>query len=80
MSKKAADKSDSASEMSGEVVPGLARTEHVHEMAAILGLSIRLEWEDAVVLNLGMLESAAEQVLSFELPDDIEPAVVFLTI
>lgn len=70
--------SNSAPKNLGEPTPGFASTEHAQEMGVILGLSLRPEWEEGVVTNLGMLEDAAAQVLSFDLPDDIEPAVVFL--
>lgn len=57
-----------------------ADTKHVHAMAAVLDLPIAPEWEATVVTNLGLLEAAAEQLMAFELPDDIEPAVVFFTL
>lgn len=86
MSKRAPDKSDSTSVIPVAQVSAFATANssafatanHAQEMAAILGLSIRPEWEDSVVVNLKLLELAAEQVLAIDLPDDIEPAVVFL--
>ncbi|MFK7966929.1 MAG: DUF4089 domain-containing protein [Burkholderiaceae bacterium] len=54
-----------------------AETRHVQAMAQILDLSIAPEWEASVVTNLALVEAAAEQVMTFALPDDIEPAVTF---
>ncbi len=57
-----------------------AETKHVYAMAQVLELSIAPEWEASIVANLALLEAAAEEIMAFELSDDIEPALVFSTL
>jgi len=50
---------------------------HRDQMAAVLGLEIRPEWRQGVVDNLKATRTIAEAVLTFPLPDTIEPAPAF---
>jgi hypothetical protein len=50
---------------------------HCDHMAKVLGLEIRPEWRQSVVDNLRATRTIADAVLSFPLPDDVEPAPVF---
>jgi hypothetical protein len=45
--------------------------------AALLGIQVAPEWRDSVRLHLLITRDHAQRVMSFELPDDAEPAPVF---
>jgi len=51
--------------------------EFVTEAAQAMGIDIRPEWVAEVRRNLEMMVRMAETVLSFDLPDEAEPAPVF---
>jgi len=46
-------------------------------MAGVLALEIKPEWRPAVVDNLKATRAIADEVLTFPLADDVEPAPVF---
>jgi hypothetical protein len=46
--------------------------------AALLGLTVAPEWRDAVRLHLRITHDMAQRVMEFALPDDADPAPVFL--
>jgi len=50
---------------------------YLEAAAAALGLQIEAEWKPAVLDNLQRSRQIAQAVLSFPLPDTVEPASVF---
>jgi hypothetical protein len=46
-------------------------------MAEVMGLTILPQWRQSVVDNLKATHAIAESVLSFPLPEHVEPAPVF---
>ncbi|MCW0232272.1 MAG: DUF4089 domain-containing protein [Ferrovibrio sp.] len=50
---------------------------YLEAAAAAMGLDIAPEWKPAVLDNLVRSRQIAQAVLSFPLPDTIEPASVF---
>jgi hypothetical protein len=49
----------------------------IDSSAALLGLSIKQEWRDAVRANLAVSLRMGALVMDFPLPDEAEPAPVF---
>jgi hypothetical protein len=45
--------------------------------AALLGIPVAPEWRESVRLHLHITRHHAQRVMSFELPDEAEPAPVF---
>lgn len=46
--------------------------------ARLLGLTIRPEWREAIRLHLSISLNHARTVAEFPLPDEIDPASIFL--
>lgn len=49
----------------------------VNPAAAVMGLTIAPEWREAVLANLRATAAAAQLVLEFPLPDELDAAPVF---
>jgi hypothetical protein len=49
----------------------------MEQMAPALGLKIAPEYRPGVQTFLGIATQMAERVMSFELPDELEPAPIF---
>lgn len=49
----------------------------VEVMSEIVGLPISPEYRESVVANMERIQTVAQAVLEFPLPDEIEPAPVF---
>jgi Protein of unknown function (DUF4089) len=45
--------------------------------AALLGITVAIEWRDNVRLHLRITRDMAQRVLDFPLPDKADPAPVF---
>ena len=52
--------------------------DHLVAAAALLGLDIRPEWRDGVRANLRTSLAMGALVDGFELPDEAEPAAIFI--
>lgn len=50
---------------------------HVAHMETAMGLTIRPEWRPVVVGHVAAIAKAAESIMSFDLPEEIEPAEVY---
>ncbi len=51
--------------------------EYLTEAAGLLGITIDPAWLPEIRFNLELMLRLSESVLSFELPDEAEPAPVF---
>lgn len=58
--------------------PDDADLDHLIAAAGLLGLDIRPEWRDGVRANLRTTLAMGRQVATFPLPDEAEPAPVFV--
>lgn len=50
---------------------------HVAHMEAVMGLTIEDDWRPVVIMHMAAIAKGAGLVMSFELPEDIEPAPVY---
>lgn len=50
---------------------------HVAHMETMMGLTIEEAWRPVVVMHMTAIGKAAQLVMDFELPEDIEPAPVY---
>ncbi|WP_407050406.1 DUF4089 domain-containing protein [Methyloraptor flagellatus] len=63
--------------MTKAAAPGFDPAAHVAHMEAQLGLVIDPAWRPTVVANMTAVARAADLVMSWPLPEDIEAAPVF---
>lgn len=50
---------------------------YVRQMAQLLGLSLNQETEPGVIANITQLQTVAQKVLDFPLPDNLEAGPTF---
>lgn len=57
--------------------PAFDPAAHVAHIERMMGLTIEEAWRPVVIAHVTAISKAADLVMSFDLPDDIEPAGVF---